>query len=680
MSYELKFHGADVLLERVIHASREVVFFFGSALTIPEEEGKPGVPSVNGVVSLIEEELASSPDAFGPVQELVAQRKYGEAYRLAFSQLHAFRGQDAANRIIRRAVFKARKKHQTVPDLDDLKICEALDKDVSGWNVRHSLRALGMLLTDSSGRLGRTVITTNFDPLIQVAIQGAGGNYFRTMLHADGSLIQSNGPGVQIVHLHGYWWGTDTLHTPNQIGQPRPNLKSSLKNLLQNRTLVVMGCGGWDDIFMASLGELLTDPESNPDVLWAFYESDSEVIQTSYERLLVSFGPALARSRVQLYSGVNLHDFFPALYERLKNNSVDETQLNIILEKLQELSPELQDRVREHLDPELTERVEILKSAQAQLEQELEAAREQPSERVADLERLAADLTSDLQNAKSSLSAARLALTSAAMKDISWLEIIRTQMMPKEPGRVPFHNDAEVAIRGFSISNLRSSTPKLHKVTWSKLPYIEKYHRGYRAGILFHGADFAPGITIHSRKIGSHERDYSIQPNIYFGNYLELSASESAPEAPLSHRGIEYQVRNPNGNSSEWVGFSYPFDDSELEQIYRDSKERGEILIGAGEYKEAIEPLRRAWVFSSRIPHLSPESEQVEKMWIHARDMAVRVELRFVEGERVLILKGEHAGSEGVISSINTNQLSPYWVDFQSGETDAFQDVQLEKT
>lgn len=679
MSYELKLHGPEVLLERVIHATRDVIFFFGSALTMPEGADKPGVPGVSGVVSLIERELASSPGAFLPVRQLLDKREYGEAYRLAFSQLHSFRGQDAANKVIRQAVFKARSTSGSEPDLSDSVVCRELDESISGWHLRPSLSALGQLLTDQPGRIGKTVLTTNFDPLIQVAIQRSGGSFFRTMLHADGVLGQSDGPGVQIVHLHGYWHGSDTLHTPNQIGQPRAQLKSSLSKLLQNRTLVVMGCGGWDDVFTATLSELLSDVECSPDVLWAFYEPDADAVKRSYGWLLSKFEPALARSRVQLYSGVDLHEFFPVLYERLRGGSVDERQLNIILEKVQELSPDLRSRVMEQLDPELIERVETLSSKQKQLEQELDCARSESRERVSDLEAQAVGLTTDLQHAKSALTAARLALTSAAIKDVSWLEMIQTQMMPKERGRVPFHNDAEVAMRGFHVSNLRGATPKLSKVTWSKLPYTEKYHRGYRAGLIIHGSDFSPGVVIKSRAAGdSPGRESSMQPNIYFGDYLEVSAPEGEPEAPLSFRGREYQVCNPNGKVSEWVLFSYPFDDTELERVFRESKSNGERLFNSGQFQEAIEPLRKAWVFSNRIPQLSHDSKAVEAMWVRARDMAVRVTLRFSENTQVRILDGKHAGLLGVISSINTNQLSPYWVTLGSGDVVALKDSEVE--
>ncbi|OCW19320.1 hypothetical protein C9382_04590 [Pseudomonas aylmerensis] len=157
-----------------------------------------------------------TPSAFAPVRD---QPDEGAAYQKAFQQLQAYRGQDAANEVIRRAVFKSRKvtsSQANTQETLDLNSCRALDDDFAGWHLRPSLIALGKLLANHSGRLGKTVLTTNFDPLIQTAIRTSHGMYIRIMMHDDGALSQSEGPGIQIVHLHGYWYGTDTLHVPTK--------------------------------------------------------------------------------------------------------------------------------------------------------------------------------------------------------------------------------------------------------------------------------------------------------------------------------------------------------------------------------------------------------------------------------------------------------------------------------
>ena len=61
------------------------------------------------------------------------------------------------------------------------------------------------------------MLTTNFDPLIGVSISAAGGTSFRTILHRDGNISLTEGDGSHIVYLHGYWFGSDTLHTPRLL-------------------------------------------------------------------------------------------------------------------------------------------------------------------------------------------------------------------------------------------------------------------------------------------------------------------------------------------------------------------------------------------------------------------------------------------------------------------------------
>ncbi|EYF06769.1 hypothetical protein [Chondromyces apiculatus] len=82
-----------------------------------------------------------------------------------------------------------------------------------------------------------------------------------------------------MVHMHGYWYGTDTLHAPLQLGQERPQLRASLARLLTGRTLVVLAYGGWDDIFTRTLRDVSADQGAYPDALWCFYDRDPERIR-----------------------------------------------------------------------------------------------------------------------------------------------------------------------------------------------------------------------------------------------------------------------------------------------------------------------------------------------------------------------------------------------------------------
>jgi LmbE family N-acetylglucosaminyl deacetylase len=128
------------------------------------------------------------------------------------------------------------------------------------------------------------VLTSNFDPLITVSVHRAGGRAFTTALHSDGGFAAIDGQGTLVVHFHGDWFRSDTLHTPAQLGQDRPRLAASLAQLLGSRTLVVLGYGGWDDIFTRSLVQVIRGELAAIDVLWTFYGDDEAALQRDSTR------------------------------------------------------------------------------------------------------------------------------------------------------------------------------------------------------------------------------------------------------------------------------------------------------------------------------------------------------------------------------------------------------------
>ena len=156
---------------------------------------------------------------------------------------------------------------------------------------------------------------------------------------------------------------------------------------------------------------------------------------------------------------------------------------------------------------------------------------------------------------------AQMVLTMAAVRDARWLTFVRSTYMPKQPGRVPFHNSLEVELRGYHAAGGQKK-PILREVTWSKLSHTENnLHRGYKAGIIFKGSDFVPGVTFTHRRVGQNgpppgNKDYFWKlPNIYFGEYLEVSAHDDEVEGPLSWRDYEFQVKNPEGQLHVYLSF-----------------------------------------------------------------------------------------------------------------------------
>lgn len=236
------FHDADALLDRLTDGisdqKKEVVFVVGAPLTAPTSEDDIGVSDVNAIISLIENVFISSPSQSKKLQDNLQQAI--NPYQKAFEFLSGRRGQDMANKIVKKAVAGSLIGNtetnwpDTISNLDGDQLSD-LDKNDKIWHLQPGVSALGELIATVPQHFGNSVITSNFDPLIEVAIRKHGGKAWRTSLANDGNLDQSVAEGCQVVHIHGYWHGQDTLHTGGQLLQERPTLRNSL--LVSDRKL-----------------------------------------------------------------------------------------------------------------------------------------------------------------------------------------------------------------------------------------------------------------------------------------------------------------------------------------------------------------------------------------------------------------------------------------------------------
>lgn len=312
------YYDAKALIARLsngmVGSDRQIVFVVGSALTAPIGVNERGVPNVDGVIDLISQELSDEE------QQDLSRTLAGvtNRYQEAFHFLLGSRGPQISNQVIRKAVASARLEsiargtgyELTMATSDEA--CRGFEADPAGWHLTPAVKALGELAVGYPARFGRMMVTTNFDPLIGVAISAAGGTSFRTVLHRDGNIALTDGDGSHIVHLHGYWYGSDTLHTPRQLNQVRPQLRASLGNLLRNQVVVVLAYGGWDDAFTQALVDVVADDNAYPEVIWCFRDNQPSV----RTQLLELLRPGLDRGRISFYGGVDCHEFLPALCSR----------------------------------------------------------------------------------------------------------------------------------------------------------------------------------------------------------------------------------------------------------------------------------------------------------------------------------------------------------------------------
>jgi tetratricopeptide (TPR) repeat protein len=212
---------------------------------------------------------------------------------------------------------------------------------LDGWTISPSTEALGKLATNYPSVFGRAVLTTNFDPLIEIAIRKVGGQLFRTTLHADGDVHQTEGDGCHVIHLHGFWYNSDTLNTTRQLTQERPRLKASLTTLLKDRLIVVCGYGGWDDVFTSTLLDLVRDDSAGPEVLWTFHKNDPQIQPSLVTQLI----PGIDRGRVLLYSGIDCNSVLPKLAETWTAKSIPTASLIPSRSNPVQISVALQERI-----------------------------------------------------------------------------------------------------------------------------------------------------------------------------------------------------------------------------------------------------------------------------------------------------------------------------------------------
>jgi hypothetical protein len=358
-----------------------------------------------------------------------------------------------------------------------------------------------------------------------------------------------------------------------------------------------------------------------------------------------------------------------------------------LMEKILTAAPEIRAQIQEQLNPDLLDQLQRLTNDRDDIVKRLSDTEQNSQTAIATLRQEKDLLDGQIGALHAQSQSAQVALTMAAVRDARWLQFVRTTMIPPQPGRVPFHNSAEVAMRGYHAAAGGRKIPVLKEVTWSKLPEREsKLHRGYKAGLLFRGVEFVPGVVWTSRRRGettppTGNADYFWHlPNTYFGDYLEVSTGEDEIEGPLSYRDYEFQCKNPEGQTSEWITFSYPFNDGTLLEIMRQSAEKGRKLVTEGKNRDAVEPLRKAIVFSDRILGISaPETIALRSEWNQALDRATLDGLRFPVGTTVKIVTGEHAGCSGIIKSLGLRQIRPYWIATEKAGLVAAADHEVEE-
>ena len=243
----------------------------------------------------------------------------GLAYQNAASLVKHQQGEAVLARTIREAVLTACMDVQPADRREvsgDIEQCRKLASS-GRWHVPNGYIRFANFYSQLPGDVRGPIITTNFDPLIEIAFR-------QTQLQADSVPIPMDSApaadtflessSIPVLHIHGLWTSNATLSTIPQLTGERPTLGGLLDRLMRAATVLVVGYSGWIDAFMRSLHVRVERSDLlDSEFLWAAYSPDSRLILQN--RTLAAM---VALPGFNLYTGVDGHAIFdPAAYEVL---------------------------------------------------------------------------------------------------------------------------------------------------------------------------------------------------------------------------------------------------------------------------------------------------------------------------------------------------------------------------
>ncbi|WP_406269897.1 SIR2 family protein [Streptomyces sp. NBC_00191] len=307
-----QFGDMNALLERVNYKVRQgrkrCAFVVGSGLTRGE------VPGTEEMIGVLRRHLGDAKTRRHFDLSITASIP-SEKYQQAAAFARQYRGQEFLNDVVRRCTLKACDRRIPSRSRWNEDALEVAETDYP-WTLGAGVVSLGEAMTIIPHKSRGPILTTNFDPLLEIAIQQTGGNHDCQVIDDDYKIRRStNSNAVGIVHMHGYWRMGNTLHTALQLRRARPELAVSLRETLRDKFLVVIGYGGWSDAFTRSLLKRIEEKDSlGMEIAWSRFSSfDSSSLGSSVAGKLLR-----GLNETDLYEGIDANTFFPKLVDKLK--------------------------------------------------------------------------------------------------------------------------------------------------------------------------------------------------------------------------------------------------------------------------------------------------------------------------------------------------------------------------
>lgn len=188
----------ETLINATLMTQRPVAFLVGSPLSLKDGVGVPGITTMLDFAR--DEVLSRGAFALSQYDAAISGKVGADAYQSAMKWLGQNPGQDAVNEVVRKAVLQARKAGAgAVPN--------GANGEPDDWDIPAGTTGLAELVARGEDRFIGPILTTNFDPLISLALRKSGVHPGRRVLTADGSLggAAEDDPGIcSVVHLHGF--------------------------------------------------------------------------------------------------------------------------------------------------------------------------------------------------------------------------------------------------------------------------------------------------------------------------------------------------------------------------------------------------------------------------------------------------------------------------------------------
>ncbi|AQW52828.1 SIR2 family protein [Streptomyces violaceusniger] len=296
-------------------ADRRLVTVFGSGIS---SEVLPNVPQLTDIFR------AHVPKAgLARFDATVAEAlDPGVKYQNAAAVLTRQAGEHTVMRAIRTAVLQA---CPDVPEKDVAKVAKDEERcreyvKTGNWRIPRGYQRFAKFFASLGGRVRGPIITTNFDPLIEIALRQAGVASDPIPIPTDTTPTPQQlkeAIAQPVLHIHGYWTGMATSNVPTRITSERPGLDDVLKELLTNSVVLVVGYSGWLDGFMKSLRSRVLNKTDllQAEVLWAAYETDAAAVTSGV------IGEFVGAPGFTLYLGVDGHKLFTDELERAETEA-----------------------------------------------------------------------------------------------------------------------------------------------------------------------------------------------------------------------------------------------------------------------------------------------------------------------------------------------------------------------